>query len=231
MGGLHEMRFPGEDRAYRQARDELLEVEIGLRRQIEQVAALRRALPRGGPVPEDYVFEEGPRDLSAGDEVSSVKLSGLFEGDKSALVLYSFMYGPEAEKPCPMCVALLDSLNGTAPHLEDKINFAIVAKAPLAKIRAWARARGWSNLRLLSSADNSYNADYFAETPDGSQIPPCNVFVRDGGTVRHAYSTELLYAQAEPGQDMRHMDLNWPLWNLLDLTPAGRGEAWRPGLQ
>lgn len=229
MAQRHEKRFPGESSAYRGARDELLEAEIKLRSQIEQVASLRRSLPEGGLVPEDYVFEEGPRDLDAGDGVSKVQLSDLF-GEHKALILYSFMFGPEAETPCPMCTALLDSLNGTSPMVSQRVAFAVVAKAPPAKTRAWARSRDWRNLRLLSSGGNSYNSDYFAETPDGNQIPPCNVFIKTDDGIRHGYSTELLYAATEEGQHNRHVDMIWPLWNMLDLTPDGRGENWYPNL-
>ena len=229
MGALHDKRFPGEDDAYRNARNELLTAEVALRRQVEEVAAMRRSLPAGGTPPTDYVFEEGPADLEAGDEGSPVKLSDLFAKDKNSLVLYSLMYGPDADGACPMCTALLDSLDGSAPHVSQRVNLAIVAKAPLAKIRGWARSRGWNNLRLLSSNGNSYNTDYFAETPDGAQLPPCNVFVKTDGGVRHSYATELLFTAAEPGQHFRHMDLAWPLWAMFDLTPEGRGENWFPG--
>ncbi|MEO1249648.1 MAG: DUF899 family protein, partial [Pseudomonadota bacterium] len=194
MGALHDKRFPGEGAAYREARDELLGAEMELRRQIEKVAEMRRSLPSGGLPPEDYVFEQGPVDLAAGDTATPIKLSELFSPGKNTLVLYSLMYGPDAEGACPMCTALLDSLNGSAPHIEQRVNFAVVAKARLPKIRAWARDRGWTNLRLLSSHGNSYNTDYFAETPDGAQIPPCNVFVKTPDGVRHNYATELLFA-------------------------------------
>lgn len=228
MGALHDKRFPGEGSAYREARDELLGAEIELRRQVEKVAEMRRSLPTGGAPPEDYVFDEGPADLAAGDTATPIKLSELFAPDKSTLVLYSLMYGPEAEGACPMCTALLDSLDGSAQHIEQRVNFAVVAKAPLSKIRAWARDRGWTSLRLLSSHGNSYNTDYFAETPDGAQMPPCNVFVKTPQGVRHSYATELLFAPAEPGQHFRHMDMAWPLWSVFDMTPDGRGENWFP---
>ncbi|MCI0348289.1 MAG: DUF899 family protein, partial [Acidobacteriales bacterium] len=121
-------------------------------------------------------------------------------------------------------------LNGVAPHATERINFAAVAKSPLARIRAFARERGWRNLRLLSSAGNTYNRDYYGETQDGSQIPSLNVFVRRDGKVRHFYNTELLFAPREPGQDGRHVDLIWPLWNLFDFTQDGRGTDWYPKL-
>jgi predicted dithiol-disulfide oxidoreductase (DUF899 family) len=224
------MRFPGESAEYRAARDRLLREEVELRRRIEEVAALRRALPLGGPVAEDYVFEEGAAELDDVGTLRKVRLSDLFERGKDTLVAYSFMYGPAMEKPCPMCTAMLDSLNGTAPHASQRVNLVVVAKSPLERIRAHARARGWRNLRLLSSAGNTYNRDYHADAADGSQNPILNVFVKRDGEARHFYATELFFAKTELGQNPRHVDSIWPLWNLFDFTPEGRGEDWYPRL-
>ena len=107
-------------------------------------------------------------------------------------------------------------------HASQQVNFAVVAKAPLDRILTWARERGWRRLRLLSSAGNSYNPDYRAETPEGAQRPMLNVFHRDGGTIRHFWGSELFYAQWDPGQDPRHVGTLEPLWNLFDLIPEGR---------
>jgi len=220
----HSVRFPNENADYRAARDELLEVEVGLRRHIEQVAALRRRLPVGGAVPEDYVFEEG-------DPVRRVRLSELFQRPDASLLLYNFMYGPRMEKACPSCTSFLDGLDGIAPHATRRVNLAIVAKSPIDRIRAHARERGWRNLRLLSSAGNTFNRDYFGENPDESQNPLLHVFVRRGGAVHHFYTTELAFAPSEPGQHPRHIDQMWPLWQLFDLTPEGRGTDWYPRLR
>ncbi len=227
---LHAMRFPGESTEYRAARDRLLREEAALRRHIEEVAALRRGLPLGGPVAEDYVFEEGSADLDDVSNVRKVRLSDLFERGKNTLVAYSFMYGPTMERPCPMCAAMLDSLNGTAPHARERVNLVVVAKSPFERIRAHALARGWRKLRLLSSAGNTYNRDYHADAADGSQNPILNVFVKRDGTVHHSYATELFFVKTEPGQNPRHVDSIWPLWNLFDLTPEGRGGDWYPRL-
>ena len=215
------LSFPGESADYRAARDRLLEAEIELRRSIERVAATRRELPPGGPVPEDYAFEGAD---------GAVRLSELFEPGKDVLAIYSFMYGPEVERPCPSCTSILDSLDGTAVHVRQRINLAVVAKSPLERILAFAEERGWHRLRLLSSAGNSYNRDYHGETADGAQMPMLNVFVRDGDAIRHFWGSELMNAPADPGQNERHVDLIWPLWNLLDATPEGRGEDWQPSL-
>ncbi len=237
MSDLHDKRFPGESPAYRAARDELLEAEaalrrqvaeVALRRQVAEVAGLRAGLPTGGAVAEDYAFAEGAPDLDDDDTMRETRLSELFAPGLDTLVIYGFMYAPGAE-PCPMCTAFLDSLDGNAPHLAQRANLAVVAKAPLRDIRAWARARSWRNLRLLSSGANTFNADYFAEAPDGSQLPILHVFRRlPSGAIHHAYTPELFFVPPEPGQHPRHLDMLWPLWNLLDLTPEGRGEDWYP---
>jgi predicted dithiol-disulfide oxidoreductase (DUF899 family) len=231
------VKFPGESEEYRAARDGLLASEIELRRQMEAVAAERRELPPGGEVPEDYVFQgEGPD-----GEPVDVRLSELFAPERDSLAIYSFMFPrdpeddrpgpvrenetatlPLAEGPCPSCVALLDQLDGMVEHASQQVNFAVVAKSPLDRILTWARERRWRQLRLLSSAGNSYNPDYLAETPEGAQRPMLNVFHRDGGTIRHFWGSELFYAPWDPGQDPRHVGTLEPLWNLFDLTPEGR---------
>jgi predicted dithiol-disulfide oxidoreductase (DUF899 family) len=216
------MRFPGESADYRAARDELLAAEIDLRRQVEQVAELRRRLPLGGEAPEDYAFEE--------DAGVPVLLSELFREGKDTLALYSFMFGPEMKQACPMCTSFVDSLDGAAPHAGQRLNLAVVAQSPIGRIREFAHGRGWRNLRLLSSAGNTYNRDYYGENADGGQLPVMNLFVRRGAKIYHSYSTEMVCGPAEPGQNQRHIDMMWPLWNLLDLTPEGRGMGWYPRL-
>ena len=191
------VRFPGESGDYRLARNRLLEAETELRRAIERVAAQRRALPPGGAVPEDYVFEE------AAEGGGEVKFSQLFAPGKDTLVIYSFMFPrwsgdtrpgpaegetarlPLAETPCPSCTSILDSLDGAAPHLAHPLSLVVAAKSDPARIRNFARERGWRHLRLLSSRNNTYNRDYHAESPEGEQAPVLNVFTRDGDGTRH----------------------------------------------
>jgi predicted dithiol-disulfide oxidoreductase (DUF899 family) len=238
------LTFPGESAQYRAARDRLLEREIELRRATEAVAAARRELPAGGLVPEDYVFQ-GPHVNGA---PSDIRLSDLFAPRKDSLVIYSFMFPrdpgdkrpgaeaaqtallPLAESPCPSCTAFLDQLDGAAEHAGQHINLAVVAKAPLPRVLAFAKERGWRRLRLLSSATNTYNRDYHGETAEGSQRPILNVFHRDGDKIRHFWASELLYAPTEPGQDPRHVGTLEPLWNLFDLTPEGRPTDWEEQL-
>jgi predicted dithiol-disulfide oxidoreductase (DUF899 family) len=232
--------FPGESTSYRAARDRLLQREVRLRREMEEVAAERRALPPGGVVPRDYAFEgRGPY-----DEATDVRMSELFAPGKDSLIIYSMMFPrdpgddrpgpaggrtaelPLAEGPCPSCTALLDQLDGAAEHLSQHANFVAVGKAPLSRILTFAEERGWRRLRLLSSSGSTYNRDYAAETDEGHQRPMLNVFHRDGDTIRHFWGSELFYAPTEPGQDPRHVGTIEPLWNLFDLTPEGRGADW-----
>ena len=212
------MKFPNEGAKYRAARNRLLKSELALRAAVEKVAAARRKLPAGGEVPEDYVFDS---------EAGKVKLSELFERGNT-LVAYSFMYGPKMENACPMCTSFLDGLEGNAQHIAQRTNLVVIAKSPLERIVEYARGRGWRNLRLLSSAENSYNRDYHGEDERGAQWPMLNVFRKSGAKVRHFWGSELLDAKPAKGQNPRHNDLMWPLWNVLDLTPEGRGSGWYP---
>jgi predicted dithiol-disulfide oxidoreductase (DUF899 family) len=236
--------FPGESPEYRSARDRLLEQEVELRRAMERVAAARRALPPGGIVPEDYVF----RGAGADGSPSDVRLSELFAPGRDSLVIYNFMFPrhesdqrpgpaegqtarlPLAEGPCPSCTALLDQLDGAAEHVSQRLNFAVVAKAPLARVLAFAEERGWRRLRLLSAADNTFKRDYQSETEEGHQMPMLNAFHRDGDAIRHTWSSELLYAPSDPGQDPRHVGTIEPLFNLFDFTPEGRPSDWEEQL-
>jgi predicted dithiol-disulfide oxidoreductase (DUF899 family) len=139
------------------------------------------------------------------------------------------MYGPAMEHACPSCTSFIDGLDGQMRHIRQTIAIAVVARSPLPRFQAHAQARGWTDTRLLSSAGNSFHPDYHAEDPDGSQMPIMNVFRRTGGEIRHVWASELAWAPRDNGQDPRHIDIMWPLWNVLDLTPAGRGE-FRPKL-
>ena len=211
------MNQPNESNEYRAARDELLQAEIALRRQEEAIAVKRRALPPGGEVPEDYVFEgvDGP-----------VRLSELF-GDKDTLFLYNFMYRPgeqglPLEVPCPSCTSIIDGVDGAARHLMNTVAFAVVAKVPIERFRAWGDERGWRFAPLFSSGNNTFKRDYQAEDENEMQWPIASVFTKHDGVIRHFWSSELFTAQNDPGEHPRHVDFMWPFWKMFDSTPAGR---------
>ena len=229
---LHGTRFPGESDAYRRARDELLGAELELRRQVEAVAAQRRALPLGGELATDYALDEW--DAAVG-KVRQVRFSELFAPGKDSLVVYSFMFKPgdagePLEVPCPLCTSIIDGIDGAVPHITQRINFAVITKAPVEAFSAHARSRGWRHARLLSSAGTTFNADYHAEAGDDDQFAMVTAFVRRDGKIRHFWSSETWFVPPEPGQNPRHVDFMWPLWAVLDRTSEGRGTEWWPSL-
>jgi predicted dithiol-disulfide oxidoreductase (DUF899 family) len=218
------MTFPAESDEYREARNRLLAAEIELRRQEEAVAAQRRALPLGGEVTGDYVFDSPS---------GTVTLAELFANGKDTLYLYNFMFIPGAhgqplERACPSCTSIIDGMDGAFRHLLDRVDVAIVAKAPIGQFADWGRERGWRFAPLYSSAASAFNRDYNAESDDAGQLPIAHVFTRADGRIHHRWSSELFAAPTEPGQHPRHVDYMWPIWKVLDLTPAGRGADWHP---
>jgi predicted dithiol-disulfide oxidoreductase (DUF899 family) len=113
----HSFRFPGETEAYRRSRNQLLQAEVYLRRRVEEVAALRRQLPLGGQIAEDYIFEEGSPDLNDTRTIRQVPVSELFQPGKDTLAIYSFMFGPKLKAACSICSSIIDALNATAVHV------------------------------------------------------------------------------------------------------------------
>ena len=226
-GTYRQTNLTNESREYLAKREELRLAEIELMRQRERVAELRRHLPAGAAI-EDYQFEEGPRDLNAGDEpVRRVRLSELFSKPDRSLVIYHLMYGKKNTKACPMCTAWIDGANGVAHHLAQNLDFAVVAAADLPTLRAHARARGWDKLRLLSAGNNTFKYDLGSEDREGGQDSTVSVFTRDAnGNLRHFYS-----AHPRMGPDIleRGIDLLAPMWHFMDLTPQGRG-SWYSSL-
>ena len=219
---LRQTNLSNESADYVAKRDALRLAEIELMRQRERVAELRRRLPKGAIV-QDYVFEEGPAALDGGDSPTrSVRLSELFTGPNRSLVIYHFMYGKKQTKPCPMCTLIIDGWNGVAHHLAQNVDVAIVAAADPPALRAHARSRGWDRLRLLSCGGNTFKYDLRSEDREGNQDSTVSVFTRDGdGTLRHFYS-----AHPSMADDIRErgLDLLCPVYNVLDLTPQGRGD-------
>lgn len=213
------VRFPNESGEYRQARTALLAEEIDLRRHIERAAEQRRALPPGGKVLKDYRFqgEHGPAGFA-----------DLF-GDKQTLVIYSYMFGPQRERPCPMCTSLLGAWDGEARDVEQRVALAVVARSPIERLIAYKNERGWRHLKLYSDTGD-FSRDYHALTPEGADDAAFNVFTRHDGVIRHFWSGEMGSDSADPGQDPRGAPDLMPIWTILDATPEGRGTDWYPRL-
>jgi len=214
-------RWPGESEEYRRAREALLVEEIELRRHIERVAEQRRALPPGPEIAQGYTFqsENGP-----------VSLAALF-GDKQTLVIYTYMFGPQRERPCPMCTSLLSAWDGEVPDIEQRVAFAIVARSPIERLMAFKQERGWRYLKLYSDTSGDFSRDYRAVRPDGGDDAGYHVFTRRDGTIRHFWSGEMGGETADAGQDPRGAPDLMPIWTILDTTPEGRGVDWYPSLQ
>lgn len=217
----HQFRYPNESAQYRKARTKLLAEEIELRRQIEKVAEHRRALPPGGQVPQDYEF--------IGDE-GRVRFSDLF-GDQQTLIIYNFMFGPQRERPCPMCTSLLSALDGELPDILQRVAFAVIATSPIDRLVAFKKERGWRYLKLYSDEGKSFIHDYIGDQPDADDTPAYNVFTRRDGTIRHFWGGEIFLTKPDPGQDPRGAPDLMPIWNILDTTPEGRDKDWYPKLE
>jgi predicted dithiol-disulfide oxidoreductase (DUF899 family) len=221
-GTFRQTNLQNEPEGYLAKRDELRLAEIELMRQRERVAELRRQLPPGTIV-QDYEFEEGPQSPDAGDTpIRTVRLSELFTGRDRSLVIYHFMYGKKNIKPCPMCTMFIDSWNGIVHHLAQNVDVAIVAAADPESLRAHAHTRGWDNLRLLSCGSNTFKFDLGSEDEEGHQDSTVSVFTADrDGKVRHFYTAHPSMAE---NVKERGIDLLCPVYNILDLTPQGRGD-------
>jgi predicted dithiol-disulfide oxidoreductase (DUF899 family) len=221
-GTYRQTNLPNESPEYLAKREEVRLAEIELLNARERVAELRRALPKGATI-QDYEFLEGPTSLDDGDApAATVRLSELFTAPDRSLVIYHFMFGKEQTTACPMCTAWIDCFNGISHHLVQNVDLAIVAAADLPTLRAYARNRGWDKLRLLSASTGTFKYDLGSEDAAGGQDSTISVFTRDAdGTLRHFYS-----GHPWLGEDIKERgidELN-PIWNVLDLTPQGRGE-------
>jgi predicted dithiol-disulfide oxidoreductase (DUF899 family) len=212
---MSEPKYPNENQEYREARESLLKEEKELVEKVKSVAERRRKLPPGGRLKEDYIFQWA-NDGKVGE---SVGFSELF-GGKNTLLLYSFMYGPGWDNPCPSCTSLVDGFDRSAYQVSQNAAFVAIAKAPAEKINAWANTRSWSQISLVSGAESPYQADYKCQgDSDDMQWPVMHVFKKKDGIIYHFWGTEL------PGN---HVDTVWPYWNLMDFTPEGRPDISTP---
>jgi predicted dithiol-disulfide oxidoreductase (DUF899 family) len=212
------VRVPNESAEYRRAREALLAEEIELRRHIERVAEQRRALPPGGEVKKNYAFE---------GENGPASFADLF-GDKQTLVVYNYMFGPQREKPCPMCTSFMGTWEKKLSDIEQRMAFVFVARSPIERLVAAKKARGWTAHKVLSDTSGDYTRDYVSN--EDADVPGYNVFTRRDGNIRHFWAGEMGAVTADPGQDPRGAPDMDPLWTVLDTTPEGRGEDWYPKL-
>lgn len=226
-GTYRQTNLPNESKEYLAKREEIRLAEIELLNIREKVAVLRRQLPPGAIVT-DYELLEGPASLDDGDTpIRKVRLSELFTAPDRPLVIYQFMFGKKQTKPCPMCTSWIDSFNGVAHHLAQNIDLAVVAAADLSALRAHARNRGWTKLRLLSAGESTFKYDLGSEDAEGGQDSTISVFTREkDGTVRHFYS---VHSRLSKEIEDRGLDEWNPIWNVLDMTPQGRKD-WEASL-
>jgi predicted dithiol-disulfide oxidoreductase (DUF899 family) len=192
------------------AREELLAREKEATRARDALAAERRRLPRVR-IEEDYVFD-GP--------AGRATLPELFEG-RSQLLLYHFMFGPNQDVGCDGCSMFVDQI-GHLAHLHARdTSFALVSRAPIAKIEAYRKRMGWT-IPWYSSFESDFNVDFDVgpETPqpevyqDGETFG-LSVFLRDGDSLFRTYFTTA-----------RGVEALGSVWTFLDLTPLGRQENW-----
>jgi predicted dithiol-disulfide oxidoreductase (DUF899 family) len=212
---MGEPRYPNESREYREARDVLLKDEQALVEKIKAVAAKRRTLPPGGRLKEDYIFQWA----NDGRVGQRVRFSELF-ANKTTLLLYSFMFGPNWDNPCPSCTSLVDGFDRSWYQVSRDAAFVAIAKAPAERINAWAAQRGWSQIALVSGFESPYQADYKCQADsDDMQLPVMHVFRRQDDKIFHFWGTESM---------SNHLDTVWPYWNLMDFTPEGRPDLLTP---
>lgn len=213
--------FPGESAAYREARRALLAEEIEFRRHMTRVTEQRRALPDGPVIEKDYRFMDA--------DGAEVGLAELF-GDKDTLVSYFWMYGPQRERPCPMCTNWLGAVAGNAADIGQRVALKIFGRSPVERQLAFAQERGWRGLEFVQTVGDDYARDLGLLNEDGSENPALVVFRRERDQVRLFWASEMTLEMADPGQDPRDAPDVAALWSILDLTPGGRGTDWYPKL-
>jgi len=213
--------FPGESEAYRNARQALLAEEIEFRRHMTRLAQQRRALPPGPLVEKNYRFKD-----QNGSEVGLIDLFG----DHDALVTYFWMFGPQRERPCPMCTNWLGAVNGNATDIKQRVGLKILGRSPVERQVAFAAERGWRHLDFVQTVGDDYANDLGLIDREGYEYPALTVFKRNRDKVRLFWASEMTKEMADPGQDPRNAPDIASLWSILDLTPGGRGTDWYPKL-
>lgn len=222
LAAKREPRFANESADYAASREALLAEEIEVRRHLGRLAAHLRELPEG-PAIDDFRF------IDANGE--DVGLADMF-GDRDTLVIYHWMYGPDRERPCPMCTATLGSLNGNGRDIAQRVALAVTGRSTVERQIAFAQERGWRDLRFYQSKSDDWALKIGGLDPEnGWEYPALLVLRRSGdGEVRLHWMGETTKDMADPGEDPRGAVELQSLWNLLDLTPEGRGTDWYPKL-
>lgn len=212
--------FKGESEAYRAARTALLAEEIEFRRHMTRLVEQRRALPPGPVIEKNYRFKD-----ANGAELGLLDLFG----DKPTLVSYFWMYGPQRERPCPMCTNFLGAVNGNAADIKQRVALKILGRSPIDRQIAFAQERRWRDLDFVQTIRDDYAKDFGILDEKGFEGAGIVVFKRDGDKVRLFWRSEI-GELADPGEDPRDAPDIASLWSILDLTPEGRGTDWYPKL-
>ncbi len=218
--------LPGESTAYGNVRQDLLAEEIDLQRHIDRVSEKRRSLPDGPLIEKDYQF----KDMN-GDDVGLIDLFG----NHDTLITYFWMYGPDRDRPCPMCTNLLGPLDANAEDVMQRAALAVLGRSTVERQLAFAQERGWRALKFFQTVGDDYALDFGGLDPkSGSEWPVMAVFKRSGSgenaRVRLFWKGEMTGKMADDGKDPRGGPDPSPLWTVLDLTPEGRGDKWYPKL-
>src|SRR5580658_3204337 len=222
LAAKRQPRFPNESAAYASAREALLAEEIEFRRHLTRLTQIRQALPPGPVVSKNYLFRD--------ETGTEVRLLDLF-GQHSTLITYLWMYGPQRQRPCPMCTNWLGGVNGNAVDIKQRAALKILGRSSVERQKAFAAERGWRSLDFVQTIGDEYANDLGVLTATGDEYPALVVYRKDGDKVRVFYAAEMPFEAADPGQDPRTAPDVAPLWNLLDLTPEGRGQNWYPKLE
>ena len=213
--------FAGESPEYRKAREALVAEEIEFRRHMTRLTEQRRSLPPGPVIEKDYRFKD-----ANGSEAGLMDLFGRHD----ALVTYFWMFGPQRERPCPMCTNWLGAVNGNAADIKQRVALKVLGRSPVPRQLAFAQERGWRDLDFVQTIGDDYAKDIGSLKSDGSEWAAITVFKRDGNKVRLFWAAEMTPDMADPGEDPRLAPDVASLWSILDLTPDGRGKDWYPKL-
>jgi predicted dithiol-disulfide oxidoreductase (DUF899 family) len=216
-----QMPFPGASAEYLKAREALLAEEIEFRRHMSRLVEQRRVLPPGPVIEKNYRFKD-----ENGAEIGLIDLFGKHD----TLVSYFWMFGPQRERPCPMCTNWLGAVNGNGADIKQRVAFKVLGRSPVPRQIAFAQERGWKDLDFVQTVGDDYAKDIGALKDDGSEWAAIIVFKRDGNKVRLFWSAGMTPEMADPGEDPRQAPDVAALWSILDITPGGRGKDWYPKL-